>query len=170
MIKICERCGKKFEAREDFHKVCQDCFRGGTYAGRAKTGPPMRTIPAGCTFTTFYGEDGYLKRAIFLESAEKMTEILESAKMTMSQIRSLFHMLKSASNALKADRKAKFGEARNTFYEFVRQVDYQRKRGHIPDVFVKFVRDHTDVATKDAREFEGFVQYLTSILARIKQK
>jgi CRISPR/Cas system CSM-associated protein Csm2 small subunit len=170
MTKICEQCGKEFEAREHFHRKCQDCFRGGSQASRGRTAPAQRSVPAECTFTTFYGEDGYLKREIYLESAEKMTGILESNDMTMNQIRNLFHMLKSASNVLKADPNADFGEARQTFYEFVRQVDYQHKRKHIPDVFVKFVKDHVDVATKSAKEFDGFVQYLTSILARIKQK
>ena len=170
MTKICKQCEEEFKAREHFYKLCPSCHRSGTHAGRSKTAPAQRTVPAECTFTTFYGEDGYLKREIYLESAEKMTGILESNGMTMSQIRNLFHMLKSASNVLKADPNADFGEARQTFYEFVRQVDYQHKRKHIPDNFVKFVKDHVDVATKSAKEFDGFVQYLTSILARIKQK
>ena len=170
MIKTCEVCGEEFEARKASHRKCQICFRGGTQSERAKTGPPPQTVPTECTFTTFYNEDGNLKREIFLESAERMTEIVESSRMTVSQIRNLFHMLKSASNVLKADPKADFGATRQTFYEFVRQVEYQHNRGHIPEVFVKFVRDHVDVATKEPREFNGFVEYLTSILARIKQK
>ena len=89
MIKTCEGCGKKFEAREAFHKLCQDCFRSRTPPGRARTAPPPRTVPGECTFATFYGEDGYLKREVYLESAEKMTGILESAGMTMNQIRNL---------------------------------------------------------------------------------
>ncbi len=170
MSKTCEKCGKKFEAKQTFHKLCPNCYRGGTPQNKAGVGPAPKTVPAECTFATFYGENGNLKREIFIESAEKMTSILEDASMTMSQTRNLFHMLKSASIVLKADPKADFGATRQTFYEFVRQVDYQHKRGHIPDVFVEFVRDHVDVATKDAKEFEGFVEYLESILARFKQK
>ena len=170
MIKTCEQCGNKFEAKEAFHKLCPNCFRGGTSGGKGRRDPPPKEVPSECIFTTFYDGECFLKREIYIESAEKMTNILERNGMTMSQIRSLFHMLKSASNVLQADPEAKFGSARNTFHEFIRQVDYQHKRGHVPEVFVKFVRDHLEVATKNAKEFDGFVEYLTSILARIKQK
>lgn len=170
MIKTCEKCGEKFEARENFYKYCPSCFRAGPGSGKGKREPPPDTVPAECIFTTFYTEDGYPKRELYIDSAEKMTSILEKNGMTMSQLRSLFHMLKSASNLLKSSPEARFGDARKTFHEFVRQVDHQNKRGHVPAVFVKFVRDHLEVATKNAKEFDGFVEYLTSILARIKQK
>ena len=170
MIKICESCGKKFDASKDFYKLCPSCHRSGTHSGRGRAGPAQRTVPSECVFKTFFGEEGYPKREIYIESAVKMSEILEREDMKMSQIRNLFHMLKSASRILKADPHAEFGEARKTFCEFVRQVDYQYKRERIPPVFVEFVRQHVDIATKDPNEFFGFVEYFTSILARIKQR
>jgi CRISPR/Cas system CSM-associated protein Csm2 small subunit len=169
MIKICESCGKEFEAKEDFHKRCLDCHRSRPPSRKGRT-PPPQAVPAECTFTTFYGEDGQPKREIFIESAEKMARILEAEGMKISQIRTLYNMLKTALSGLRTYPEASFGEARTTFYKFVRHVGYQHRRGLVPDVFLKFVKDHVDVATKDENEFAGFVEYLHSILAGINPK
>ncbi|RKX19780.1 MAG: hypothetical protein DRP26_02850 [Candidatus Zixiibacteriota bacterium] len=128
-------------------------------------------IPDSCVFKDgFYNEDGYIKREVFIESAEQMSDILQRKRMTQASIRHLFNMIKSIEMRLKADRDLPLGFIRENFYKFVTHTEYQVKRGIIPEVFREFVDSHKDIAVRSIDEFKGFVQYLTSIVARMKQK
>lgn len=128
-------------------------------------------IPNDCMFQdSFYDEDGYLKRSVFLESAEKMSYILQKQRMTQASIRSLFGYINSIKTKLKADRNIPLGYIRENFLKFVTHTEYQVNRGVIPEVFKEFVDRHKDLAIKSKKEFLGFADYLTSIVARMKQK
>ncbi len=176
----CARCGRSFDDKGKGFKTCFQCSqssqagssgqptasRGGGSHGASASVP----ITADCVFTTFY-ENGHLKRAIFIEAAQKIAEDLSRQNMTATSLRHLFHMLKSVAKRLEAERELDFGVARTAAFEFYRQVEYQRKRDVIKsDLFIEFVRKHLDVMTKDKKEFLGFVEYLTSVMAYMKQK
>lgn len=127
-------------------------------------------MPANCVFRTFYGEDGYLKREIFIESAGKTARIFENEGMTQTSFRSLFNMLKSMEQRLKAG-KIPQGEVDEAFLDFIRQVEYKTNREVLKsDIFRKFVNAHKDIVLGNEKEFKGFVEYLTSILAYMKPK
>jgi len=193
MKKKCRECGKEFEAKQPRFETCYDCYQkkkrqGGVgntmdFSGIGGAGQPnprhrpsgvdQGGIPAECVFTTFLDEEGYYKRAIFLESAQKAASLFskppeKSSGMTQSSLRQLFNMLKDAERRLRIGED--FGSARETFFRFARQVEYQTNREVTPRVFQDFVQKHIDTASKNPEEFKGFVEYLTSIMAQMKQK
>jgi CRISPR/Cas system CSM-associated protein Csm2 small subunit len=133
--------------------------------------PPSADVPKECIFTTFYTSSGYLRREIFIEAAEKMSRLLTNERMTQSSFRSLFNMLKTVEQRIKKEREEIHDdEVRQTYYKFVEQCDYQVNRRIITHLFAKFARYHLDTVTKNKREFSGFVEYLTAIMARMKTK
>lgn len=42
---ICEKCGKEFEAKGDWQKVCIDCYKAGATAAKTKVAS-KKSIPA----------------------------------------------------------------------------------------------------------------------------
>ena len=127
---------------------------------------------------SFYGVDGFPKREIYIEAAETAARTFERAPtsdrkgMTNASIRRLFNMLKQTEQRIQGERDGQqaFGLARTAFYEFTRQVEYQVRRQVVPDVFQEFVKAHLNLSTSSTKEFRGFVEYLTSIMARMRQK
>ena len=79
-------------------------------------------------------------------------------------------MIKSIEMGLKADKRLPLGYVRENFLKFVTHTEYQIKRGVVPGIFGRFINAHREIAIKSKEEFMGFVQYLTSIVARMKQK
>jgi hypothetical protein len=127
-------------------------------------------LPVNCVFQSFYDDRGHLKREIFIEAARELSELFMKANISQTSIRNLFNLLKDMANRLQADRSLDFGAAQETYYRFVRQVEYNVKRQVLNPIFQEFAAGHLDVATKDRGEFLGFFEYLTSILARLKTK
>ena len=165
----CKICGKNTLGNYEY---CLNCKPS---SGRQRDyGPQSRErpgLPAHCIFNdSFYAADGYLKREVNIEAAEAMSEILQRERMTQASIRNLFNVISSMKMKLKADRDLPPGFIRENFLKFVTQVEYQTKRGVIPETFRKFIEVHTDLAIKDKKEFLGFADFLTAIVARMKQK
>ena len=166
----CQSCGRPL--KDPKFKFCYECDqkmkRG---AGDIQT----ISLPKECIFETFYDSKNHLRREIFIESADKISEIFMNANISQTSLRNLFHLLKDMANRLQADKKLDIGVAGETFYKFHRQVVYNvnRKGDKGPllhPVFKEFVEGHMDVATKSREEYLGFVEYLTSIVARLKSK
>lgn len=91
-------------------------------------------------------------------------------KLTQSQIRTAFHQLKSFSNRMKVDENIAINEMIEVYLRLYRWAKYQVNRGAIPRQFLDFVHYHTEVATKTKQEFNGFVEYLTSILVELRAR
>jgi CRISPR/Cas system CSM-associated protein Csm2 small subunit len=167
----CQKCGKPL--RDPKFKYCYDCDQK-----MKKEGPGDQqavSLPKECVFESFYDDSNHLRREVFIESADKASKVFMNANISQTSLRNLFHLLKDMANRMQADKKLDFGVARETFYKFHRQVVYNANRkaekGYIIDpVFKEFVDNHTDVATRSKEEYFGFVEYLTSIVARLKTK
>ena len=178
MLKSCRQCGKQFDAKEAFHQFCTPGCKeqsqrspGQRSAVQSSGRPPApASVPAECMFTSFY-ENGHLRRAIYLEAAQKMADLCMREYLTTSQLRQLFFMLKSVEQRLKGEPELDFGIVQEAVWKFARQVEYQVKRGVMKSpTFAAFIAKHVDVACKDVKEFRGFVEYLTSIVAYLKEK
>jgi CRISPR/Cas system CSM-associated protein Csm2 small subunit len=170
----CKTCGGSTLGDYEYCLKCkppsnrprQDSYQRptGQYGGRS-------AVPSDCIFKdSFYAQDGYLRREIFIEAAEKMADLLQSEGMTQTSIRHLFNMIKATEMRLKVDKNLPNGFIRENFLKFVTHTEYQFRRGVVRDLFKEFVESHKDLAVKDRKEFRGFVEYLTSIVARMKQK
>lgn len=183
----CPKCGGFKKPDFDLCFNCGQANRGnhpgrggsGGYSGSSGGGggggyppKPQATVPKDCIYDTFYQADGKnLKLALFFESAEQLAQIFGDERMSQSSIRSLFNMLKSVEQRIKVEQdKISDAEVQVKFSEFARQCEYQNGRKVIPAVFLQFVRAHTDTALKNKQEFCGFVEYLTSIMARMKSR
>lgn len=170
----CKNCGKETFGNYEYCMNCKPKSNNPGSSGVYSTaGQRSSALPAECVFKdSFYEPDGFLKRAIFIEAAEKMAQELQrqDPPMTQTSLRQLFNMVKSIDMRLKADRKLPLGFIRESFFKFVVQTEYQTKRKVVCDLFRDFVIAHEDLATKDQKEFRGFAEYLTAILARMKMK
>lgn len=167
----CQNCGKP--VKDPKFKLCWDCDQ----KIKKESGDDSKTIslPKECIFETFYDNENHLRREIFIEAADKTSETFMNANISQTSLRNLFHLLKDMANRLQADKKLDFGVAKETFFKFHRQVVYNvnRKGDKGPllhPVFKEFVESHIDTATKSREEYLGFVEYLTSIVARLKSK
>ena len=161
----CRDCGKPL--RDPKFIICFECNQKKREGG-GNTQDVM--LPSECIFQTFYDEKNHLKREIFIESAVKAADKFMQANISQSSIRNLFHLLKDMANRLQAEKDLDFGSARTTYFKFIRQVEYNAKRQVLHPIMKEFADKHIDVATKNREEFFGFVEYLTSILARLKTK
>ena len=167
----CQSCGKP--VKDPKFKYCFDCDQRMKREG--SVAPQTVSLPRECIFNTFYDDQNHLRQEIFIESAEKASETFMAANISQTSLRNLFHLLKDMANRLQGDRKLDFGIAKETFYKFHRQVVYNvnRKGDRGPllhPVFKEFVDGHLEAATKSKEEYMGFVEYLTSIVARLKSK
>jgi CRISPR/Cas system CSM-associated protein Csm2 small subunit len=178
----CKECGKNaFEGYE----YCPQCYQamkgsrgggGGQRGGQSRGGGyrqddrPHRDPPGKQYFqTSFYDQDGYLRREVNIEAAEEAVRVFRD--MTQSSIRQLFQMLKSVEARLDTMEPGKrAGFIREQYGKFVSQVEYQSGRKVIPFAFKDFARAYYDIASSSEKEFRGFVQFLTAILARMKTK
>lgn len=148
----------------------RDSRRGPGGGPGRRSYPPNRGIPDKCIFKdSFYSPDGYLKSEVNIEAAAEMARVLEQEDMTQTSIRALFNFVKSIEQRLKSQRELGQGFIRENFSKFVTQVEYQLKRGVIKQGFKSFVDAHLNLALKSEKEFEGFIAYLTAIVARMKQ-
>ena len=159
----CPKCGRRKKPEFD---LCYDCSQKGSGYDKSN----VSSLPDDCFFESFLNPSGLPKKEIYIDSAEKAAKVFEILKMSQGQIRQAFQMLKSMEMRIRAERDISEDVVNNCFYQFARQIEYQLKRGVIKEQFADFVRRHTDVATKSIPEFKGFVEYLTSIMARMKTK
>jgi hypothetical protein len=177
----CKICGRETLPGQVFCMQCKPSGNRNARPGKFDRSPRGRDfrprIPYECLFKdSFYADDGYLKREVFLEASEKMARILQDPRMTQrvimtqTSIRRLFNSIKDAENRLKSDRSLSLGFVRENFAKFLRDTEYQVRRGIVPEVFGEFVNAHKEIGVKSKEEFRGFVEYLTSIVARMKQK
>ena len=159
----CQNCGKLL--RDPKYKLCYECNQKAR-SEQAGVGKSL-AIPASCVFQSFYDDRGHLRREIFIEAARELSELFMRANISQNAVRNLFHLLKDMSNRLQADRNLDFGTAQETFYRFIRQVDYNVKRQVLNPIFQEFAERHLEVSIKERKEYLGFVEYLTSIVARL---
>ncbi len=170
----CKNCGKNALPGYEY---CMNCKppagpRDSSHSGQEQRGreQPRRNPPRKTNFESFYDDDGYLRREVNIEGAEEASRAFK--EVTQSQIRQLFQMLKSAEARLKMKAPdERRGFIREEYGKFVTQVEYQVGRGVIKSSeFRDFARDYYDIAASSEKEFRGFVQYITAILARMRTK
>jgi CRISPR/Cas system CSM-associated protein Csm2 small subunit len=170
MIKTCKICKKPFDAKKDYFETCFNC--SGKERGPAGDSISSSKLPDECIFETFY--DGKtLKREIFIEAAKKAARQFEANKMTQTSIRRLFNMLKATQReAETAEPETAASLAKTRYFEFYRLTEYQSRRqsANLPEIFRQFAERHIDIAAGSYKEYCGFVEYLTSIIAYMKQK
>lgn len=149
---ICTKCGGKKKPGFDLCFNCSQTQRGGGYG--AKSGSDD-ALPKDLVFESFYGKDGFLRREIFLEAAEKAARLFEEKNITQTSLRGLFQMLKAVEQRIRTDKDLKDGEINETFMRFIRQVDYQTKREIIKTpIFKDFVNEHQEIVLKSREEFK----------------
>lgn len=180
----CKNCGKEALPGQEYCMMCKNtqsntnpnrARHGNSSPGRGREGYSRGTddvsIPNICLFRdSFYDDDGYLKREIFLEAAEAMARLLQENSMTQTSLRHLFNEIGFIRSRIKSDRNLPLGFIRENLLKFVVHTEYQTRRNVTKECFKRFVDLHKDLAMKDKREFLGFAEYFTSIVARMKQK
>lgn len=171
MIKTCKICKKPFDAKKDYYETCFNCSK--KERSQTRENASSNTLPDECFFETFYDGTTF-KRAIFIEAAQKAALQFEANKMTQTSIRRLFNMLKAAQQEADAadNEETKTSIAKTRYFEFYRLAEYQSRRqsANLPEIFRQFAERHIDIAAGSYKEYCGFVEYLTSIMAYMKQK
>jgi len=152
--KKCEKCGKFFEAKQEFLRICPQCFSDS--ARRAFQLPPELLLK------TYYDSEGNLLKEVFMGPPEEISKILARDDLAVKQLRD-FHLLiaRARNKAILKD----INVARPLLYECQRNVEYQLKRKVIPQSFGHFMKHHLAIAEKDEKNLEGFFQHLESVVA-----
>lgn len=154
MKKICEKCGNKFDAKEDHFKLCPTCFSS-LKIGENELDKYL--------LKNYYDQNGHPLKEVYLEFPKKLVNIFikSSRPLTIKQLREVHRKILKAK--IKAMLKG-IEAARHILYECQRDLEYQLKRGVIPDSFVKFMNHHLSLAEKDEKSLNGFFQHLDSIV------
>lgn len=72
----CEKCGKEFEARGDWQKVCLDCYKAGTKAEKK----PAATTSSKSNYTKKAEVNAELFRKAYDELVAEFSDILPDVK------------------------------------------------------------------------------------------
>jgi len=162
MRKKCLKCGKDFEARESYHKLCPDCHKG----GKAFT---EENVFSSLLLPAYYDTMGNLVKEVFLDTPKKLAaKFAEDAPpLGTKQLRDFLNIILKARN--KAIMKG-IESARPTLYRCEADLEYQEKRKVIPKSFADFMRYHLAKAAEDDRALEGFYQHLDSIVCYFPTK
>lgn len=151
MRKICEKCGREFEAKQSHFRLCSSCFSS-----------RQRINISSLLLETYYDDKNNLLKEIFIGLPEKLAKIFHKDKLTITQLINFYQKIQRAcNNALLHG----IDIAKPIIYECHRDLEYQLKRGLIPRSFFKFMKHHLEIAEKNEKELEGFRQHLESILA-----
>lgn len=195
MKKTCESCGRTFEAREDHHRFCSDCFRAGA-ASRRTGGRPGVAIQRGARppkvkpdtrtdfrFTSDYLKDGYLvEKEVQIRGEKQLKEVvrpevvdelainvakaLGNAKPEMKS-----HQLRRFFNKMRAieaklDTVKSFDLVKPDILGFKRDVAYATGREVVPDEFKQFIDRNVELAAQSEENFrQGFIEHFQSVLA-----
>ncbi len=128
-------------------------------------------IPAECVFQSYYGEDGTLRREIFIEAAERVARLFNSREGNVRPfaLRLFLNRVKAIERDLRA-KKCTMEQAREKLYIVRRDAAHQVGRRTMGQVFVEFLNKNLETALKDEREFRGFVEYFASVAAYCRQR
>lgn len=153
MKKKCESCGRLFEAKEDFHRKCPECFSGQK--------PKTYSLPPELLLKSYYDSGGNLLKEVFIGVPEKLAKIFADEGLRAKQLRD-FHSLVSKARS-KSVLKG-IASAKHLLYECQKHSAYQLEREKIPECFQNFLTHHISIAEKDEKTIEGFYQHLDSIV------
>ncbi len=140
---------------------------------RQRSTPDQDELPPECIIKgSFYDEQGCMKEEIFLTAAEKASQCFRD--MSQKSIRTMFKALKATERKIKTGKvdACPIKDDLNKFYIFCRYQSSRKRENKfiVTPQFLKFVEGHLELAKRNGREFLGFLQYLTSIMARMKMK
>lgn len=154
----CPKCGGYKKPQFDLCYKCDQEKKGFSRSSQ--------TLPADAVFQSFYVSlsSDNLRPEIFLEKSREIAERLGRAKTSQKSIRTLLNLLKAAEWNIKTKPKDADDQARETFARFIMFTERQVKRGIVNRLFLDLVVGHRNYV-KNAREFKGFVEYLTAIYA-----
>lgn len=164
--KKCIECGKEFEPKEAYHKLCIDCNRKNRESGGNAVSIKMK-ISDDYLKDGYFDEKGYLREGIFKDEAKEIAQILASLRMTPTSLRVFYNKVKAIENRYQASNN-NFDLIKSSLYAFERDVAYQVSRRVVPEEFRKFIVRNTEIAIKGPKEFKGFVEHFLSVLAYFK--
>jgi hypothetical protein len=154
MKKRCEKCGREFETQQPHFRLCSSCFQ------------PVQTefnLSAELLLQSYYDIKGNLLKGVYINTPQKIASILFNSRpsLGLKQLRD-FHqrVLKAKTKAMLKGIEA----ARFILYECQADLEYQLKRGIVPESFGTFMKHHLVLAEKDERSLEGFFKHLDSVV------
>jgi len=150
MRKMCEKCGREFEAYQSHFTLCSSCFSS-----------QKREDITGLFLNDYYDNQNNLLKKVFIGVPEELANIFYKEGLKAKQLRD-FHQ-----KILIARKKALLqgiNLVRPLLYQCSRDLMYQLSRGVIGESFLKFMKHHLEMAGKDEKSLEGFYQHLDSIV------
>ncbi len=132
MKRKCERCGKEFEARMDFHKLCPACFRN---PQKAKEFPPELLL------ASYYDNEGQLVKDVFIGTPEKLALFFanDTPPLATKQLRNFNKII---SKARKKAMLQGISSAKPMLYKCLADIEYQHNRKVVPQSFLTFMKHH----------------------------
>lgn len=154
MKKRCEKCGQEFEARQPHFKLCSRC---------AQVPQSQSSLSSELLLQSYYDSKGNPVKEVYINTPQKIAIILFNSRpaLGLKQLRD-FHqrVLKAKTKAMLKGIEA----ARFILYECQRDLEYQLKRGVVPETFGSFMKHHLALAERDERSLEGFFKHLDSVV------
>lgn len=153
MQKKCQKCGRIFEAKQEFFKECPECYK--------PSKQKEQIFSSELLLENYYDSNGNILKEVIIGKPEKIANIFARDKLTVNQLRDFHSIISNARN--KAILKD-INHARQILWECQKNIDYQLKRGVIPASFAQFMKHHLSIGEKDEKSLEGFYQHLDSIV------
>jgi CRISPR-associated protein Csm2 len=157
MKKKCEKCGKEFEAYQPHFKLCPNCYS-----------PEKKTVlSAELLLKSYYNSEGNLLKEVFIEIPQSLANIFDKDGLGTKQLRDFHRRILNA--RIKATLKG-ISSAKPFLHKCLPDMEYQHKRGIIPESFIQFMKHHLKLAEKDEKALEGFYQHFDSIVCYFPSK
>lgn len=133
-------------------------------ASPPRSSPGTATVPKDCVFTSFYGENGFLRPDLYFGPPQVLAECFSKTGQTPTQLRKLYQSFLTVAGQLR-NPSVPFDAVCAQFGQFyTRGVVYQAKRGSVKPSVKALFDVHLHLVLKSRQEMVGFLEYLTSIL------
>ena len=116
-----------------------------------------------------FDEHGRPKREIYLDWAETISEDLEKEGMTKASLRRFYSQVKVLQPLLQEN----FDDNKHKLYRVLTLATYGVNRDQdvkLPDMFLYFIRQNIELATKDLKHYLAFLDHFESVVAYFKGK
>jgi CRISPR type III-A-associated protein Csm2 len=154
----------------------------GRPSGRGGGGAPPQGLPDGYLAHGFLDDKGNLRREIFIEWPESITQSLRSTRPPASKnsLRAFYSMLRMAKTQFDAQQRnleKATADAKVQLYKLRTAAQYQQTRNVISSLCQKFLNKNIDtvlekgeVADQFAKNFNAFVEHFQAVIAYLPEK
>lgn len=157
MTKVCKICGKNFEPKQEHFEICFNCYKTQPKREDIKN----QLVSSNLLLNSYFDSNGNIVREVFIDVPKQISLIFNKDNLKIKQLRDFYQII---SKARKVAMMKGIDDARQILWQCKTQLEYQKKRGVIPQSFFHFMEHNLNLAEKDEKHLDAFYHHLDSIV------